>query len=275
VDGATEYAVAFRADIRDLQLFSGWHEQGGLWQSSATGISAQGCGLLRLPSLQAVIEADDLVFDTSGAQIVTQTWDPVAKVPIPIFQPGEVAINLRATDLATTDVVGVLPDPDGRLALAAETPAELEVVDGPTNSGEFSCRTTPLTTLTTGTTRVQPEDRGPAGPPMPGKPDLAPWTLQGEPLSGPLVGARATVVGNDFALPIFPLDPADPFSPCVIFNGVFSGSDENGETYLFKRPDYGDSHPAGVSQAIGDLVITEIDEDAVQVGPPAVVPGTA
>jgi len=259
------YAVQVKADINDIQLYNGWNEQTQNWQSVATNITAKACGILQVPSLQVVIQPSGLIFDTTKAKIETLIGT------VPLFLPGEVGVLLTSTAPATTTITAVRPG-DGRLDLAAQTTLRADVVNGPKNLSTFDCPTSPVTTLFTGRSSVVPPGRGPRGPVQPGRPDLPPWTVEGSPLDGPLVGATETVVSNDFPLPVFPASgTCSLFSS--LFNPIFAGQTEGGETY-YDQVTYGPVQPPGASQVIGNLVIREVDPSAVQVGPPPTVPGT-
>jgi hypothetical protein len=263
-DGSGAYAVQVQADIGDIHLFNGWNEQTQNWQSEVTNVTAKACGLLQVPSLQVTIQPSGLVFDTSHAVIVTLIGD------VPIFGPGDVAVRLAPTGPAVTTVTGVRPT--GELDLAASTPLKADVVNGATNPTDFDCVTTPAATLFTGRKTVVPTGRGPLGPTQPGRPDLPRWTLEGTPLSGAIIGAHALVVSDDFPVPLFPATGS-----CAIFadlfNAVFSGQKATGGPY-YGGPDYGPVHPPGASWVTGTLSITALDPSALQVGPPATVPGT-
>ena len=258
------YAVAISADITGIVLDNGWNEKYQNWQSVASNITAKACGLMQLPSLDVTIDRDDLIFDTSKAKIVTRIGTT------PIFKDGDVAVTLAPTADATTDVDGVRPpaDPDaGQLDLSATTAIIAHVVNGKTNPTPFDCPTSPVATLSTGMRKQVPIGRGPKGPVQPGK-GLAPWTVQGTPLSGPLVGAQALVIGNDFPLPLFPAS-GDCALYAGIFNPVFGGQSEAGLAYIDK-----DVHPPGSSWVTGTLKITAVDPKALGNGPPDQIPGT-
>jgi hypothetical protein len=260
---STGYAVAFTADIVDIKLENGFNENPAsqIWQSEATNITAQACGLLALPSLQATIQPEGLLFDTSKAKILTRV-----SPDIPIFNEGDVALILTPDGVATTSVDGV--QPAGALDLTATTPLRARVINGKTNPTAFDCPTVAKAALSTGRHYRRPDGRGPDGPTMKGLPA---WTVEGTPLTGALVGATAQVVGNDFPLPLF--IPSDACSFAEQFNGVFSGADKDGVPYISKVP-YGRVHPPGASWATGTLRITSIDPGALANGPPSTLPGT-
>ncbi len=263
-DGSGGYAVQIKADITDVTLLNGWNEIGQNWTSTTSKVSAKACGLLQVPSLQVSIAKEGLVFDTSKAEIATLFGKLV------LFPVGTFAVKLTTSGPSSTTVIGVNPDPDGRLQLAASTPVFADVGPGPLVPGvTYSCRTAVATSLTTGTSRVvptgRPDDGGLAG-------SQGPWTLAGSPLAGPLVGATAKVVGNDFEIPVFSPDPPCDVFQYATFNGIFGGLSAAGNNYWTQ----GDTlpFPRGASQVTGTLTITDVDQAALQAGPPAFVPGT-
>lgn len=267
-DGTGAYGVRFRARIDDIVLNNGWSEQFEQWTVVTTGISAEACGLLQLPSLEAVIEPEGLVFDTSKSVITIRFSAPSEP---PTFGPGVYGVDLDPSGPASTTIAGVRPG--GELDLTAATPLVATVKAGPEGFGTYRCPSAIDSRLTTGTSTVQPEGRG-----------EGPWTVTGTPLTGALIGATATVVGNDFAIPVFtPKPPCDSFQGSIL-NPAFSGYKDNGPSpeingdpyYETTDPAaYGPAHAAGTGQVRGVLTITEVDEDALHVdGPPATVPGT-
>ena len=248
------YAVQVKAEINDITLYNGWNEKRQVWQSIAQNISAQACGLLRLPSLQVDIKQDGLVFDTSRAKLSS---------PVDLFNETDFALALQPTGPAVNKITGV--EPDTSLGLAATTPLRATVLPGSGNGGDFACVTTANATLSTGPSRVVPPGRGSAGP---RQGDGEPWTVHGTPLrpkpGGNLIGATATIAGNDFALPVFDDDPKGCSFFGFTLNIAFGGADANGDSYFVPGDDsYGPVHPAGAGWAQGTLTITEVDPKAI------------
>lgn len=245
------YAVWVKATISDIVIENGWFENQQKWGSVVTGVSATACGLLHLPSLKVDIQPSGLVFDTSKAKLVSQ---------VGLFVPTDFSLKLAPTGPASNTITGVRSD--GTLDLTAGTPLKADIVPGPRNGGSFDCVTTPSATLSTGRSTVVPTFRGPNGP---RQGSLPPWTVEGTPLAGTsLIGATATVAGNDFGVPV--IGPTNCPSS-VLLNIAFGGADETGAVY-FLKPGYGPVHHPGSSWTTGTLTITDVDPSAIGRGVP-------
>lgn len=260
------YAIAIQAKITDIEIDNGWDEKLQTWSSVATGISATACGLMELPSLAVTIPKDKLVFDTSNALI------RVSIGGVQLFKPEDLALTLAATADATTTITGVRPvagDAGGQLKVAATTSVLAHVINGP-KANTLDCPLALTTGLSTDRLRVQPEGRGLKGPTLTSQPEPAAWTVQGAPLDGPLVGAKAFVAGNNFPVPFF--KNSQKCYPGDLFTNVFSGYDAKGINY----PDSSTlvQHPAGTGWVSGKLEITALDDKALLNGPPTTVPGS-
>lgn len=281
-NGTGSYAVLIKADINNLQFFAGWSEFGQGWQTQANHIIAHTCGLLQIPSLAVTIAPAGITFDTSHEVFTSGSYLGLGKYN-PAFGPGlpgSVAqFHLVPVGPSVTSLYGVRPG--GAVDASAATTATAHILSDPKNTGvHFDCPTTTATTLTTGLSYVLPPGRGPNGPVQPGT-NLPPWTVQGQPLTGPIQHAHAVVVANNFPVPIFNQDLKDPKNTCNFFaaefNGFAGGVDTAGNNYFTDFRALPAAHvvqPPGDTWVIGDLQVTEIDPKALPDGPPKNVPGT-
>lgn len=272
-DGTGSYGIRIKANIENVLLLNGWNSASQVWTLTTEGVTGKICGLLLLPSLQVVVQPDGFVYDTSKA-VITQRLSET------LVLPAQFKLDLVATEAAVNGVTGV--QPDGTLSVRATNPTRIEI--RPLASGQdFYCTSLVNPVFTSGTSTVRPATE----PGLPPRPAQGPWTLNGQPLNGPLVGARTKVVANDFQVPLF--DTAQD-SACTGFgellNAQFGGKfddpkssadDGFGTSYYDANPrDYPSQTitPAGETQVQAELVITEVDESALPVGPPDTIPGT-
>ena len=119
---------------------------------------------------------------------------------------GQFALAVSATQPLAATVVGARPDAFGATPYGAldstATASATGVLSAP--NPPLACGAPVSTTVTTGSSTVVPAS--PAGdPPHPAGPQ---WTVQGEPIAGPLAGATARLVSNTFSLQDPLTDPA-------------------------------------------------------------------
>lgn len=161
---------------------------------------------------------------SSGLSIISgQTNQPAQLLvaaggpPIPLVG---FTLNISTTAPIASTVVGVRPDAFGSGPVGA-----IDATAAANATGAFSATNPPLacgepvsTTLTTGTSSVVPTSP-PGEPPHPNGPQ---WTVQGQPIEGPLVGATAELVSNTLPLQV-PANPPPGYNePCGIFGELFN-----------------------------------------------------
>jgi len=202
-----------------------------------------------------------------------QTVQLLATVGVSGFQEpplvlGGFSLAVSASQPLAASVVGARPDgfgtdPFGALdsTAAASATGVLSATDP-----SLACGAPVSTTVTTGSSTVVPAS--PAGdPPHPAGPQ---WTVQGEPIAGPLVGATARLVSNSFSLVIPAASPPGYTQTCgdfgELFNWEIGGVEPNGDFYNCPQcTSYGDSGPVDAGAGPGEAQV-EIDVLLTSVG---------
>jgi hypothetical protein len=119
--------------------------------------------------------------------------------------------------------------------------------------------------VTTGSSTVVPTS--PSGDPP--HADGSQWTVQGEPISGPLEGATARLVSNSFSLKIPYAPPAGYTQECGVYGELFNweigGVEPNGDYYncptcsTYARKGQVDAGAgAGEAQVQIDVMVTSV-----------------
>jgi hypothetical protein len=182
---------------------------------------------------------------------VTLTNNSASTVTGILGETGQ-AVQLLAT------VVGARPDAFGPTpfgALDSTAAASATGVLSATNPS-LACGAPVSTTVTTASSTVVPTS--PAGdPPHPAGPQ---WTVQGEPIAGPLVGATARLVSNSFPLVVPASSPPGYVQTCgsfgELFNWEIGGVQPNGDFYNCPQcTSYGSSGPVDAGAGPGEVQV--------------------
>jgi hypothetical protein len=203
------------------------------WQSKIFNITGWVTGLLQLPSLNAEVPPQGVVFCDEGGKGCMKDNPPPAgecidissqfapspgsKTPPPpitnypppglaCWQPAAACLPIGITlspygDTSLT-VTGV--EPDGALDLQVTTAAVTTATEfpPPPSKGAYACSNA-VTTITLSTKAPTALPVTAPGPPTPPNRDDRSVQTAPEPLTGPLATASSTLVGNDFKLPAF------------------------------------------------------------------------
>lgn len=236
------YGVPFLAAVTNGQILAGydewtanhsvWTAAGKTyhlypWQAKVFDISGWVTGLLQLPSLNADISPQDVVFCDQGGQGCVSANPPtgdcihvdLSGAPTTGQPPPPMDTNLpppghkcyRASNFCIPYVIALQPvgtttltvtgvQPNGALDLRVSTSAITHVsITLPGVSESCSDNVTSVT-LTTQSGRVP---KGGPIPPKSGNPDLRGLQTPPTPLTGPLATASSIVASNDFSVPAF------------------------------------------------------------------------
>jgi len=181
---------------------------------------------------------------------------------------GGFTLAVSASNPLAATVVGARPDALGDAPFGALDAMAAASATGALSASDpsLACGAPVSTTGTTGSSTVVPAS--PAGdPPHPGG---SQWTVQGEPIAGPLVGATARLVSNNFSLQIPANSPPGYSQPCgdfgELFNWGIGGVQPNGDFYNCPQcASYGDSGPVDAGAGPGEVQV-EIDVLVTSVG---------
>ncbi|MBO0727900.1 MAG: hypothetical protein J2P57_01490 [Acidimicrobiaceae bacterium] len=273
----TPYALAFKADITGGTVRAGYNEdttgvnkpKGGVyipWQLVVSNIIGVACGLIEIPSLTIDIAPAGVVIYGNRAHIavVVNTWG--SRFQISGFRL-KVQIDSPGLDAF---VSGVRPN---GLVDAEATDAHASAVLSASNPYLVCPAHVVIPELTTGTMTTVPVGRGPS--PV--------WTVTGTPVKanpadGPILGATATVVSNDFNLGPFTKtsDPNCGGSPShpnpifgAVFNAIIGGINSQGKEYnplAFQPGAFRAGAPPGEAQASLSIKLTSVDLPARRAG---------
>jgi hypothetical protein len=167
-------------------------------------------------------------------------------------------LAVSASQPLAATVVGARPDAFGPTpfgALDSTAAASATGVWSATNPS-LACGAPVSTTVTTASSTVVPTS--PAGdPPHPAGPQ---WTVQGEPIAGPLVGATARLVSNSFPLVVPASSPPGYVQTCgsfgELFNWEIGGVQPNGDFYNCPQcTSYGSSGPVDAGAGPGEVQV--------------------
>jgi len=238
------YGVPFLAAITNGQVLAGYDEWtanhikytvGGKtytnypWQSKFYDISGWVTGLIQLPSLNAVIPPQDIVFCQAGPTCLNADWPAgqcIHFITYPPWMkgqttPGPPLSNVHAEGVDCYNTFGCLPyipsltpsgnssltvtgvEPDGALDLQVKTAATTSIDSIPSSGTQLVC-TDAAASITLST--VNPSSLPPSAPiqPKPPNPDDRQLQTAPLPLTGPLALASSTVASNSFSVPAFP-----------------------------------------------------------------------
>jgi hypothetical protein len=250
------YGVPFLAAITSGQILTGYdewsanhyHWQVGSktdelypWVTKIYNISGWVTGLIQLPSLNATITPNQIVFCDQGGNACESASPPAGEcvairlgaAPISAGQapppaitnvpfPGKtcsnsysstaacVPFNVVLTPSGDTKLTVTGVEPDGALEIAVTTSAvtTVKILD---SSPVPICQNAP-TTLTLSTQSPSGLPSGAPIAPRPGNPDLRPLQTAPAPLTGPLAKSSSTVASDDITVPAFPATTACTFS---------------------------------------------------------------
>ena len=171
---------------------------------------------------------------------------------------GGFTLAVAASEPLAATVVGARPDGFGTSPFGALDSTAAASATGVLSATDpsLACGAPVFTTVTTGSSTVVPAS--PAGdPPHPAGPQ---WTVQGEPIAGPLVGATAQLVSNSFSLQIPAASPPGYTQTCGAFGELFNweigGVQPNGEFYNCPQcSSYGDSGPVDAGAGPGEVQV--------------------
>lgn len=165
-------------------------------------------------------------------------------------------LTVSASAPLTSTVVGVRPD-----AFGSGPTGAIDATAAASATGAFSATDPPLacgepvsTTLTTGSSTVVPASP-PGQPPHPNGPQ---WTVQGQPIEGPLVGATAELVSNTLPLQVPAAPPPGYSQPCGTFGELFNweiGGIKPDGTYYNGNVGPSPSGPADAGAPAGEVQI--------------------
>jgi hypothetical protein len=211
---------------------------------------------------------------SSGISIISGTTNQTAQLLVGVAPSGVLAppfplvgftLNISISSPIASTVVGVRPDaygtsPSGAIdaTAAASAVGAFTATDPPLACGE------PVsTTLTTGTSTVVPSSP-PGQPPHPGG---LQWTMQGQPIAGPLVGATAELVSNSLPLQVPANPPPGYTQPCGVFGELFNweiggikpdGHFYNGDVGPAASGPANAGAPPGEAQVSSSVVLTSV-----------------
>jgi hypothetical protein len=181
---------------------------------------------------------------------------------------GDFSLSVSATKALAATVVGSRPDAFGTTPYGS-----IDSTGTASATGVLSAQNPPLacgapvtTMVTTGSSTVVPAS--PAGePPHTAGPQ---WTVQGEPIAGPLVGATARLVSNTSVLKIPSQTPPGYKMTCGVFGEAFNweigGVEPDGNYYNCPTcTTFGQSSTAEAGAGRGELQV-EIDVQLTSVG---------
>jgi hypothetical protein len=181
---------------------------------------------------------------------------------------GDFSLAVSATKPLTATVVGARPD-----GLGTTPYGSLDSTGTASASGVLSAANPPLacgapvtTMVTTGSSTVVPAS--PAGEPQHAAGPQ--WTVQGEPIAGPLVGATARLVSNSSALQISSQTPPGYTMTCGVYGEAFNweigGVEPDGNYYNCPTcTSFGQSSTAEAGAGRGEVQV-EIDVLLTSVG---------
>jgi hypothetical protein len=201
------------------------------WQSKISNITGWVTGLLQLPSLNAEVPPQDVVFcDQGGRNCVganpppagecidisaQYAPSPASKTPPPPITnyppagrrcwgaPGCLPIVLTLTPTGTTTLTVTGVEPNGALDLHVTTAAVTTATEiPPPGTTQYPC-SNDKTTIALSTTAPTGLPATAPGPPTPPNSDDRSLQTPPQPLTGPLSLASSTLAGNDFAIPAF------------------------------------------------------------------------
>jgi hypothetical protein len=241
------YGIPFLAAITNGQVLTGYDEwtanhnvfkDGSTtyhlypWQTKISNITGWVTGLLQLPSLNAEVAPQGVVFcDQGGKRCVSEKApptglcihvfaqfapSPASKTPPPPITnygpPGDkcwgtagclpIVVTLTPSGETSLTVTGV--EPDGALDLQVTTAAVTTATEIPPPPSKltFTCSNDP-TTISLSTEAPTSLPPTAPGPPTPPNTDDRSLQTPPQPLTGPLATASSTLAGNDFSLPAF------------------------------------------------------------------------
>lgn len=273
----TPYALAFKADITGGTVRAGYNEdttgvnkpKGGIytpWQLVVSHVVGVACGLIEIPSLTIDIAPAGVVIDGNQAHIavVVNTWGSV-------FQISGFRLNVRIDSPGLSAFVSGVRS--NGLVDAEATNVQASAVLTASNPYLVCPAHVTIPELTTGKMTTVPVGRGPS--PV--------WTVTGSPVTanpadGPILGAMATVVSNDFSLGPFTRtsDPNCGGSPTqpnpifgAVFNAIIGGINARGQEYnplAFQPGAFRHGAPPGEAQASLTIKVTSVDLPARSAG---------
>jgi hypothetical protein len=266
VNGQGNYGVAFTAALGDMTVVAGYNEdthkiQGRVaqgWSMTVKGITGQACGLLEMPQFEAVIQPSGLQIDASNAQITLLAAGTV-------FPIHGIALTITPAGPLTAKVSGV--GPGGALEATGQGEVNIEITGTspvPPDPIDLVCNLEMPASVTTGTDTVVPPGRS--------TPTNVsdPWTVSGQPVTGPLQSASAQIVANDFPVP--PLQYSSSESGCNlagVFMEVLGGYNQKDKYYVPPYPVSTVPNPPGETQLSAGFSMTGLD---LPVGVPSQYP---
>jgi hypothetical protein len=305
------YGIPFLAAVTDGQILTGYDEWTANhrdfkvkkktyllypWQSKIYDITGWVTGLLELPSLDAVVQPNQMVFCDQGGEACESASPPAGEcirvilrgAPVPGQAPQPATTNVPApgkpcyqqtslcipyvitlTPVGTTELGVTGVGAGGTLSLTVKTSATTTLsFSTPTVSS--TCTDAP-TSLALSSTRPAGLPAGAPVTPDAGNPDFRGLRVAPAPLTGPLGSATTTLASNDFSVPAF--SPAScPFlaavfdSPLAGWNALPSTDPSSkNNNYFDKSPLPADAGTPGWVQFSATTTISDI---GLPTGPP-------
>jgi hypothetical protein len=166
---------------------------------------------------------------SSSLSIITGTTNQTAQLLVGVAPSGVLAppfplvgftLSVSVPAPLVSSVAGVRPDAFGSSPFGAIDATSAANATGTFTSTNpvLACGEPVSTTLTTGSSTVVPVSP-PGQPPHANGPQ---WTVQGQPIEGPIVGATAQLVSNTLPLQVPATPPPGFTQPCTPFNEVFN-----------------------------------------------------